>query len=132
MVATSQRRLSVRHSNVAGTSQMKHPMTSSWNVAKTFQWFVSTRSYLNIVTTSQKFVTRCPISTSSRRLKEVSNETPSDVSVVRYQDVSVVRIHDVPLARLYNVSCKSQINHPKTLLWYVSATSRSHVFGTFC
>ena len=132
MVATSQRRLSVRPSNVAGTSQMKHPMTSSWNVAKTFQWFVSTRSYLNIVTTSQKFVTRCLISTSSRRLKEVSNETPSDLSVVRYQDVSVVRIHDVPLARLYDVSCKSQIKHPKTLLWYVSTTSRSYVFATSC
>ena len=55
-----------------------------------------------------------------RRLEQVLNETPNDISVVRYQDVSVVRIHDVPLARLYDVSCKSQIKHPKTLLWHVS------------
>ena len=45
-------------------------------------------------------------STSPPRLKQVSNETPNDVSVVRYQDVSVVLIRDVPLARLYDVSCK--------------------------
>ena len=38
--------------------------------------------------------------TSPRRLKQILNETPNDVSVVRYQDVSVVRIHNVPLARL--------------------------------
>ena len=30
-------------SNVVGTSQMKHPTTSQWNVAKTCQWFVSQR-----------------------------------------------------------------------------------------
>ena len=62
---------------------------------------------------------------SPRRLKKVSNETPKDVLVVRYQKVSVVRIHDVPLPRLYDVSCKSQIKHPKMLLWYVSTTSQS-------
>ena len=49
------------------------------------------------------------MSTSPRRLKQVSNETPNDVSVVRHQDVSVVRVLDVPLVRLYDVSCKSQI-----------------------
>ena len=43
---------------------------------------------------------RRPISTSPRRLKQVSNETPNDVSVVRHQDVSVVRIHDVPFSEL--------------------------------
>ena len=53
---------------------------------------------------------------SPRRLKQVLNETPNYVSVVRYQDVSEVRIHDVPLARLYDVSSKSQIKHPKMLL----------------
>ena len=47
--------------------------------------------------------------------------------MVCYQDVTVVRINDVPLARLYDVSGKSQIKHPKTLLWYVSTTSRSYV-----
>ena len=48
--------------------------------------------------------------------------------MIRYQDVSVECIHDVPLARLYNVPCKSKIKHPKTLLWYVSSTSRSYFF----
>ena len=38
VAATSQRRLSLRPSDLAGTSQMKHPMTSRWNVAKTSQW----------------------------------------------------------------------------------------------
>ena len=71
------------------------------------------------------------------RLHYISNNIISvvhyqGVSVVRYQDVSVVHIHDVPLARLYNVSCKSQINHPKALLWYVSTTSQSYVFATSC
>ena len=35
--------------------------------------------------------------TSPRCLKQVSNETSNDVSVVRRQDVSVVRLHDVLL-----------------------------------
>ena len=50
----------------------------------------------------------------------------------RYQDVWVVRIHDVRLARLYDISCKSQIKHPKTLLRYVSTTSGSYVFAISC
>ena len=33
--------------------------------------------------------------TSQWRRKDVSNETPNDVSVVRRQDVSLVRLHDV-------------------------------------
>ena len=36
---------------------------------------------------------------SLRRLKQVSYETPSDVSVVRHQDVSVVRLHHVSKLR---------------------------------
>ena len=133
-MATSQRRLSESPSEVAGMSQMKQPTTSRWNVAKTSQWYASMTSYYwnVIVMTSLKDVTTMSIITSRRRLKQVSNETPNDVSVVRYQDVSVVRIHDVPLARLYDVSCKSQIKHPKPLLWYVSTTSRSYVFVTSC
>ena len=59
VLATSQRRLSVRPSDVAGTSQMKHPTTSRWNVAKTSQWCVSTTSYWNVMT-SQKDVTTTP------------------------------------------------------------------------
>ena len=34
-----------RRSDVAVTSQMKHPTTPPWNVAKTSQWYVSTTSY---------------------------------------------------------------------------------------
>ena len=34
---------------------------------------------------------------STRRFKQVSNETLNDVLVVRHQDVSVVCIHDNPL-----------------------------------
>ena len=70
---------------------------------------------------------RHPSSTSPRRLKQVSNETPNDVSVVCHQDISVVHIHNVPLLRPFNVSFKSQMKHPVTLLWYGSTTSQSHV-----
>ena len=59
----------VRPSDVAGTSQMKHPTTSQWNFAKTSQWCVSTTSYWNVITTSQKDVTTTPhhyVSTTSQ------------------------------------------------------------------
>ena len=68
---------------------MKHPTTSWWNVAKTSQYEVSTKSLRNIVARSQECVrTTVP-------LHDVSNETPNDISVVCHQDVSVVRLHDV-------------------------------------
>ena len=44
----------------------------------------------------------------------------------------MVRIHDVPLIRVYGVSCKSQMKHPITSLWYVSITPRSYVVVTTC
>ena len=69
VAATSQRRLSVRPSDVAGTSQMKHLTMSRWNVAKMSQWCVSTTSYWNVITTSQKAVTTMPhhyVSTTSQ------------------------------------------------------------------
>ena len=59
-IKMSCRRLSVRPNDVAGTSQMKHPTTSRWNVAKTSQWCVSKTSYWNAITTSQKDVTTTP------------------------------------------------------------------------
>ena len=68
----------------------------------------------------------------SERLRQASNETANDVSLVPYQDVSVVRIHDVPLVRPYDVSCKSQMKQPLTSLWYVSTTSQSYVVVTPC
>ena len=73
-----------------------------------------------------------PISGSPRRLKQVSNETPNDVSVVRHQDVSVVRIHNIPLVRLCDVFCNSQTKHLITSLQYVSTASRSYVFKLLC
>ena len=84
----------------------------------------ATRRRGDVVTTS--------LCTSPRRLKQVSNETPNDVSVVRHQDVSVARIHNVPLVQLYDVSCNSQMKHPITSLWYASTTSRSQVVATPC
>ena len=72
------------------------------------------------------------ISTSPQRLRQVSNETPNNISVVRHQDVSVVRVLDVPLVRLYDVSCRSQMKHSITSLWYVSTTSQSYVVATPC
>ena len=68
-IQTSQRRLSVRPSDVENTSQMKHPTTSQWNVAKTSQWCVSTTSHWNVIMMSQKDVTTMPhhcVSTTSQ------------------------------------------------------------------
>ena len=61
----------------------------------------------------------------SVRLKQVLNEIPSDVSVLPHQEISVVGIHDVPLVHLYDVSCKSQMKHPITLL--ITSPSRLRV-----
>ena len=67
------------------------------------------------------------IGTSPQPFKQVLSETPNNFSLIRHQDVSVVRIHDVSLVRPYDVSCKSQMKHLLTLLWYVSTTSTSSV-----
>ena len=66
-IKTSWRRLSVSPSDVAGTSQMKHPTTSRWNVAKTSQW--------------------C--------LYDVLLERHNDVSKGRNNDALSLRLHDV-------------------------------------
>ena len=57
VVARSSRRLSVHPSDVAGTSQMKHPTASWWNIDKTSQWYFSTTFYWNVVTTFKKDLT---------------------------------------------------------------------------
>ena len=75
---------------------------------------------------------RRPINRSPWRLKQVSNETPNNVSVVRHQDISVVPIHDVLLVRLYDVSCYSQMKHQISPRWYVSNKSQSYVVATSC
>ena len=111
-------------SDVAGASQMKHPTTSQWNVAKTSQQYVFMVSYWYAVRTSQGDVMKMPHQQVSTTSQQVSNEIPNNVSGVR--------IHDVPLVRLYDVSCNSQMKHPITSLWYVSTTSRSYVVATPC
>ena len=90
--------------------------------------YVSTTSYWNFVTTSQEDIT----TKSPRRLKQLSNETPNDFSLVLHQDASVVRIHNVPLVRPCDVCCKSQMKQPLTSLWYVSTMSQSYVVVPPC
>ena len=63
-------------------------------------------------------------------LKQVSNETANDVLVVGHQDVSVVPNHNVLLLSPYDVSCKFQMKHMVTLLWYVSTMSPSNIVVT--
>ena len=62
-------------------------------------------------------------------LKLVSNETPEDVSTVRFHDVSQERCSDVSNVPHY-VSGKSQIKHPAKSRWYVSNTSLGYVAMT--
>ena len=57
VVTTSWQRLFVRPNDLAGTSQVKHPTTSQWNVAKASQWYVPRTPLRNVVTTSQGYVT---------------------------------------------------------------------------
>ena len=95
---------------------------------------------------------------SNETPKEVSVERCQDVSVVRLHNALlerrdnvsrgrnktqrrlngtwprrfVVRIHHVPLVRFYEVFCNSQMKHPITSLWDVSAKSRSYAVATPC
>ena len=96
VVVTSQRRLFVRPSDVAGTSQMKHPMTSRWNFAKTSQWYVSTTSYL---------------------------ERHNNVSKGRNDNAPSLRLHDVSNKSQMKHPTTSQWYVTKTSQWYVSTTS---------
>ena len=52
VVGTSLLHLSIRLSDVAGTSEMKDVTVSRWNVAKSSQCYVFTTSCWNVVTTS--------------------------------------------------------------------------------
>ena len=47
-------RISVRPSDIAGTSQIKYPTMSRWNVAKTSQLYIFSASCWNLMTTSQE------------------------------------------------------------------------------
>ena len=116
----SQRRISVRHNDAAGTLQMKNPTMSRCNVAQTSQWYVSKTPLKNVQTTSQEYVTTTYHWQSPRCLKLVSNETPNYVLVVPRQDVLVVFLHnfakercsDISKVRNHNVSTKTQMKHP--------------------
>ena len=106
----------------AGMSQTKHPMTSRSNDIKTSKWYFCMTSHWNVVTTSQDYVRTSPIRVQC--LQQVSNETPNHVSVVR--------VCDVPLVPFYDISCNSEIEHPITLLRYVSTTSQSYFVAMPC
>ena len=109
---------------------MKHPMTSRWNVVKTSEWYFSTTSYRTVVTKSQKDVTTTShqhVSTTSQTSLKWNTQRRLSATLPRRLSGSIL---DVPIVRLYDASCKSQIKHPITLLWYVSTTSRCYVFAT--
>ena len=118
------------------TSQRRRryvPNETPNNVSMERHQYVSVVRLLDVLLERCNHISKgCSNDVPSVCLHDVSDETPNNVSVVHHQDASVARIHDVRLARLYNVPCKSQIKHPKTLLWYVSTTSRSYVFATSC
>ena len=107
------------------TSQVCLKRSTQPRLAKTSQWYVCTTSYWNVVTTSQEDVPWV-------RLRQVSNETPNDVSVVSHQKVSVVHIYDVLLARLFVVSCNSKLKHPLMLLSYISITYQNYNVAMHC
>ena len=55
----------------------------------------------------------------------------NDVLSVRLKKVSIEIPIDVSLVRIHDVSCKSQIKHPKMMLYYISTTSRNNIFANF-
>ena len=59
-----------RPSDVAGTSQMKHPTMSHYNASKTSQWYVFTAPYWYVVTTSHRNVI-----TTSHQYVSTTSET---------------------------------------------------------
>ena len=79
----SQQRLSVCPSDVAGTSQIKHPTTSRWYVSTTSYWDVVTKSQENVTTTSHQ----CVSSTSQTSLKwnTLSGTSPPRLRVTLLQ-----------------------------------------------
>ena len=56
------------------------------------------------IPTRQGDLVATSLDTSQWRRKDVSNETPNYISVVRRQDVSLVRLHDVIEERRDDVS----------------------------
>ena len=91
----------------AGTSELKHPATSRWNVAKTSQCYVSTTSYWNVVTTSQEDVTatshQCVSLTSRTSLKWNTQRRLSGTSLRRLSGTYPWRPISTSLRRLLYV-----------------------------
>ena len=107
---------------------MNHSTTSRWNLAKTFQWYVSKTSLSNVVTvyhwyafttfqtslggtsprrfryTSPRCHTRSLTGTKLQHLKQISNETTNEVAVVGHHHVSELRCHEPLLIRLSTFS----------------------------
>ena len=90
---------------------MKHPTMSRWKVTRTIRWYVSTALYWNIVTMSQKRRT-----TTSHQYASTTSQTCLRWNTQQHLDIS----------------CKSKMKQPMTLLWYVCTTSPSNVVAMPC
>ena len=104
------------------------PTSSRWNVAKTSQWYVSTISYWNVVTMSQEDVAK----TSHQYVSSTSLTSLKWNTQRRLSGTSPRRLNGTYLVSLYDISCKSQMKHSITPLWYVSTTSQSYIAATTC
>ena len=116
--------LSLRPNDVAGTSQMKHPTTSQWNVFTTSYWCVVTTSQRNVMTPSHQYVS----TTSQIRLKWNTKQRLSGTSPRLLSGTYPRR----PISTFCDVSCSSQMKYPITSVWYVSTTSPSYAVATPC
>ena len=94
-------------SDVADTSQVKHPTTSGWNVAKKSQLYLSATSYWNVLTTSQEDVT-----TTSHQYVSTTCRTSLKWNTQR-------SIYGTPPRRLISTSLvsRSLIRFQVTLSW---------------
>ena len=115
---------SVRPSDITGTSQMKHPTMSRWNVAKTTQWYASPTCYWNVVTTSQKDVTTTShqriFMTSQTSLKWNTQRRLSGTLPRRLSGTYPRRPISTSLRRLLEVPNKTPNNVVVVLLHHVS------------
>ena len=124
--------LSVRPSDVTGTSQIKHPITSQRNVAKTSHWYIFTTSYWYVVTTSHgdaMMTSHQWVSTTSQTSLKWNTQRRLSGTLPRRPGGTYPQ-H--PISSLYDVFCNSQTKHPITSLQNVSTASRSYVVATPC
>ena len=117
----------VHPSDVAITSQMAHPMTS-W-------WYVFTKLYWNVLTTSQEDVTTTSYHNNvlSVGLHDVSNNSQmKHPTTSQWYVTKASQWYEVQLLRLYDVFCKSKMKHQIGSLRQGSTTSGSYVVVTPC